>query len=68
MLFFSLNLSLIYNNIANNKVVQPITSIFLNFSIKFVWNKKKPNNITGTDAAKILKKNFLFLIKFLMSL
>ena len=68
MLFFSLNLSLIYNNIANNKVVQPITSIFLNFSIKFVCTRKKPKNITGIDAVKILKSNSLFFIRFIMSL
>ena len=49
-------------------VVQPITSIFLSFSIKLVCIKKKAQNITGKDAVKIFKNKSLFFIKLIISL
>ena len=65
---FILNLSLMKSSIPNNKVIQPITFMFLNSLIKLVWTRIKPNIITGNEEIKILIKSSLFFINFIKSL
>ena len=57
ILFTSLNLSLEYRSNAKIIVVQAITLIFLNSSIKLVFKRKNPTKIIGIEDIKILKNN-----------
>ena len=66
--FSNLNLSLIYNKIPKIIVIHAITFIFLISSIKLVWTKMYPINITGIEDIIIFMNSSLFLKKLEISL